>query len=84
MLRDAPMANRVDLTREQFVKIAQIQPLRLCSSLLQQEELKGVPRVVETGLLPDKKPDGTVIEAWVWDDGLCLVSPAIWGLLGGT
>lgn len=72
---------RVDLTAEAFMAAVQGQTLTLCPNIIEAHKLEGVPRVCYTGLLPDKKTGAT---AWVWDDGLCLVSEHLFALLGGT
>ena len=40
------------------------------------------PRIVPSGLLPHKGEVGEV-HAWVWQDGLCMVSRAVFEALKG-
>lgn len=71
------MADPAQLPKEQCPCL---QGILLCGDLLEQEQHKGKPRIVYSGLLPTK--DGT--HAWVFDDGLVLVSAEVFTELGGN
>ena len=71
------MADPAQLPKEQC---RHLQGILLCGDLLEQEQHKGKPRIVYSGLLPTK--DGT--HAWVFDDGLVFVSAEVFTDLGGN
>jgi hypothetical protein len=73
----------VTLTGEQFLAALQSwgQVPRLIADT---DDLMGTsgPRISTSGMVPHPSPEGE-IHAWVWPDGLCIVSRAIFDALSG-
>jgi hypothetical protein len=76
------MADPTCLTKDQFLAAVQGRQIPLCADILEAHNRQAEgPRICQSGLLPPKNEPET--EAWIWPDGLCLVSPGVWLALGG-